>query len=228
MEQNFQTSFIPKKPIVKERTTPVRGVGFIFILSIFIFITAVAAYGFAYVYKGNLTKTLKSKESSLTLARDRFEPERIAELKTLDKRMRAANEILSGHIVASPIFKELETITMKNVRYTDFNFGSTNDGETKIAIKLKGEAVGYRAVAMQADLFSKNKNFVDPVFSNLSLDAKGHVTFDVDFSVDPVFVNYKEYSSTYSAGITDIMPVDTSATDSTLDNQNIIQENIIN
>ncbi len=210
MEQNFQTSFIPKKPIVKERTTPGRGVGFLFIISILIFIAVVIAYGAVYAYKGNLAKTLASKESSLTLARDRFEPERISELKTLDKRMRAANEILSNHIVASPIFKELEKITMKNIRYTDFNFGSTNEGETKIAIKLKGEAVGYRAVAMQADLFSKDKNFVDPVFSNLSLDGKGHVTFDVDFSVDPSFVNYKQNQATYDAGIMEQMPVNTS------------------
>ena len=56
---------------------------------------------------------------------------------------------------------------------------------------MSGQAVGYRSVALQSDLFAKNKYFLDPVFSNLSLDEKGNVLFDLDFSVDLNFVNYK-------------------------------------
>ena len=57
---------------------------------------------------------------------------------------------------------------------------------------MNGVAVGYRSVALQSDLFPKNRNIIDPVFSNLVLDERGNVTFDLDFSVDPTFVDYKE------------------------------------
>jgi hypothetical protein len=47
-------------------------------------------------------------------------------------------------------------------------------------------------VALQSDLFAQNKNLIDPVFSNLTLDDKGNVDFDLEFSVDPSFINYKK------------------------------------
>ena len=43
----------------------------------------------------------------------------------------------------------------------------------------------------QSDLFTQSKYFIDPVFSNLSLDNSGNVIFDLEFTVDPSFVNYK-------------------------------------
>jgi hypothetical protein len=57
---------------------------------------------------------------------------------------------------------------------------------------MSGQAIGYRSIALQADLFTKNKNLIDPVFSNLSLNEKGNVIFDLEFYVDPNFINYKQ------------------------------------
>ena len=47
-------------------------------------------------------------------------------------------------------------------------------------------------LALQSDLFTQNKNLIDPVFSNLALDDRGNVVFDLEFSVDPSFVDYKQ------------------------------------
>jgi hypothetical protein len=57
---------------------------------------------------------------------------------------------------------------------------------------MSGVAMGYRAIALQSDLFAENKNLIDPVFSNLTLDSDANVLFDLDFSVDSNFVNYKQ------------------------------------
>ena len=57
---------------------------------------------------------------------------------------------------------------------------------------MSGVAIGYRSIALQSDLFAKNKNLIDPVFSNLTLDNSGNVVFDLEFSVDPNFVNYQQ------------------------------------
>ena len=57
---------------------------------------------------------------------------------------------------------------------------------------MSGIAIGYRSVSLQSDLFAKNKNLIDPIFSNLTLDNSGNVLFDLNFLVDPVFVNYKQ------------------------------------
>jgi len=191
MDQNFQTSFIPKKPIIKESAISGRPVGVLFIASLFILLTVLLATGGLYFYKGVVQKNIAEKENTLNLAKNRFEPSKIAELQVLDKRLNSASEILSKHIAITPIFKALEEITMKTVRFTDFSYELGGESNDLINIKMSGQAIGYRSVALQADLFAKNKNLIEPIFSNLTLDNSGNVLFDLEFSVDPSFVNYK-------------------------------------
>lgn len=190
-DQNFQTSFIPKKPMIEARAVVSGSVSYLTIFSIFIFFTIILATGALYVYGGILTKNTAAMENDLTLSKNRFEPSKIVQLQVSDKRLRASTEILSKHITISPIFTELQSVTMKTVRYTTFNYSFDEVNNGRILIKLDGVAIGYRAVALQSDLFAKNKNFIEPMFSNLSLDDKGNVVFELSFSVDSNFVNYK-------------------------------------
>ena len=201
MEPNFQTSFIPKKPIVEERAVSARPIGFFTVVSIFILFTVILATGGLYLYKANLVKNIAKMENDLNLAKNRFEPSKITELQLLDKRLRASSEILSRHIAITPVFQALQDITMKTVRYTKFSydFGDVKDAKNaRVIIKLSGQAVGYRSVALQSDLFAKNKNLIDPVFSNLALDDKGNVLFDLEFLVDPALVDYRQMLLTQS------------------------------
>ncbi len=198
MEPNFQTSFIPKKPMIEERVTVARPVGLLVFISLFILLTVVLGSGGLYFYKGILVGKITKMENDLNLAKNRFEPSKIVQLQTLDKRLRASSEILGHHLAISPIFAALEVITMKTVRYTKFSYELGIEKIPKINVKMSGIAVGYRSVALQSDLFAKNKNLIDPVFSNLSLDNTGNVIFDLDFSVDPIFVDYKQMLLTKS------------------------------
>ncbi|MEX2052556.1 MAG: hypothetical protein WD991_02600, partial [Candidatus Paceibacterota bacterium] len=128
----------------------------------------------------------------LELEKNRFEPAKITQLQTLDKRLKSSQEILDKHIVVSPLFAILGDITMKTVRYTEFSYELGTDKDAKIIVKMSGEAVGYKSIALQSDLFTKEKRLIDPVFSNLELDNNGNVIFELEFSVAPELVNYKE------------------------------------
>lgn len=195
MEQNFQTSFIPKKPIMTEEQPASSGkkpVGLLTLISIFIFLAVVLATGGLYLYKNMLQKNITEMDANLALAKERFEPAKINQLQVLGKRLSAANQILSKHIAISPIFESLQESTMKTIRYTDFNYEFSNDKSSRIIVTMSGQAIGYRSIALQADLLAENKNIVDPTFSNLTLDEKGNVLFDLEFSVDPSFVDYRQ------------------------------------
>jgi hypothetical protein len=203
MEQNFQTSFIPKKPIIEDRIPEIRtsspSVGPFTLLAIFIFFALLLSTGGLFFYKEYLIKNIQKMENNLKLAQNRFEPERISQLKSLDKRLSAANEVLSNHIAISPIFKVLQETTLKTIRYTKFSYNlSQVTTNQKVLIKMNGESFGYginsgyRGIALQADILSKNKNIIEPVFSNLKLDEKGSVLFDLEFYVDSSFVDYKQ------------------------------------
>ncbi|MBI3888504.1 hypothetical protein HY311_01790 [Candidatus Nomurabacteria bacterium] len=192
MEPNFQTSFIPKKPIVDERAISPRPVGIFLITSLFVLVTVIVATIGLFFYKGIVGKNISDMEKTLTLAKNRFEPAKITELQVLDKRLSASTEILSKHITVTPIFTALADLTMRSVRYTKFSYTVGESSNSMVEVKMSGLAVGYRSIALQSDLFTQNKNIIDPIFSDLTLDNTGNVLFDLDFSVNPNFVNYKQ------------------------------------
>ena len=178
--------------MVEERVRAPRPVGFLFIVSLLILFTVLIASGGLYFYKKSVEGNISQMEKDLALAQNRFEPAKITQLQTLDKRLKASSEILDNHIAISPVFKTLQDVTMKTVRYTEFSYDLSDDKNTKVLVKMKGQAVGYKSIALQSDLFTKKKELIDPVFSNLNLDNNGNVVFDLEFSVDPLLVDYKE------------------------------------
>lgn len=195
MDQNFQTSFIPKKPMIEERSVSSRPIGFFMIVSIFIFFVVLIATGGLYFYERFLKTSVEKMQKDLDLAQNRFEPSKIIQLQFLDKRLKASTEILSKHTAISPIFKALQDITMKSVSYSKFSY-ALDDTKGNVLVSMSGVATGYTTIALQADLFKKNKYLIDPIFSNLSLNEKGNVIFDLNFSVDPNLINYQKKSET--------------------------------
>lgn len=192
MEQNFQTSFIPKKPVLDETPAFSKPSNLPTVIAVVIFFVVMGLIGALYFYNLYLGRSIASMRNNLDLAKGRFEPEKIVQLQTLDKRIKSSNDILSNHITVSPIFEALQKITMKNVAFTRFDYSIQDEKGAMVKVDMDGIAQGYKAIALQADLFSKNKNFIDPVFSGLSLDDTGSVLFKLSFSVDPNFVNYKK------------------------------------
>ena len=80
MEQNFQTSFIPKKPMIEERTVASRPISFLTVVSVVIFFTVIIATGALYFYDKVLAKNITKMENDLNLAKNRFEPSKIIQI----------------------------------------------------------------------------------------------------------------------------------------------------
>lgn len=193
MEKEFQTSFIPKKPLAEERVVKQPTMNIFNFIGIIIFVGALLASGGVYLWKAALTKQVSDAQKSLRLAQDKFEINSVLDLQTLDKRLNAANELLQNHIVMAPIFQALQEMTLKTVRFTKFSYAISGTGATRdMQVKMSGVAKTYNALALQAANLGNNKYFHDPVFSNLSLDDKGTIQFEVQFSLDPLFLSYIE------------------------------------
>lgn len=194
MEQNFQTSFIPKKPIVESETTtrtPPR-MGLFTIISIFLFIISAVVAGGFYLYEKKLAQDILKLDQDQTKSNERFEESKKNELALFDKRLQVANSLLNKHIAVSPIFETLSKVTLKSIRYTKFSYENDVEKNGLIKIKLSGVTKLYMDIALQADVFNSEKNFIDPVFLNMLPNDKGDITFDLEFYVDPAFVDYKE------------------------------------
>lgn len=192
MENSFQTSFIPKKPVATDisRKQPK---SLFSVLSVLLLIIIVVASAGLFVYKSYLTKQKEVLSSSLEKVRDSFERDTISELELFDKRASAAKQVLSSHIVLSPMFELLGTLTIPSIQYTKFEHQTNEKG---FFVKISGLARDYRSIALQADVFNstKGRSFKNVVFSNLTRDKSNNVGFDLEFIVDPSLLSYEKNS----------------------------------
>ncbi|MDP3763104.1 MAG: hypothetical protein Q8Q92_00355 [bacterium] len=179
MPPKFQSSFIPKGPIVSTGTGASLGRRvkernlFTFLATIIFTISVLLALG-VFGSKFYLQYRIDQMSVDLETARTALQPEIIRELTSLNDRIISTKELIAGHRVLTSLFEFLEVSTPKTVRFSDFRYSATEQG---LELSMKGEARGYAALALAADIFSKSQNFKDPVFSNLSLNERGDVSF---------------------------------------------------
>jgi hypothetical protein len=192
MPPKFQSSFIPKGPVVSGAATAPAPrtkqknfvsflAGIIFLLS---FLAALAAFG----YRSYLNYSIKAMAAELETQRALMDQEAVDEIRRLNNRLLASAELIDKHVAMTPLFRFLENSTAKNVSFNEMSYEVERN---VLNLTLRGIAVSYSALAFQADIFNKTKEFKNPVFSDLSLDERGNVRFTFRASLDPNFISYK-------------------------------------
>jgi hypothetical protein len=196
MENSFQTSFIPKKPIVGTSVVvSSRSSTSIFtVLSVIILFVAGASAGGLFLYKNYLTTQIENLSSSIVKAQDNFDKDTIKDLELFDKRASTAKTVLKSHIVLSPIFKMIADVTIPQVQYTKFEHQNSDSG---FNVKMSGIASDYKSVALQSDVFNsaKGRNFKNVVFSNITKEKGNNISFNIEFNIDPSLLSFENVLS---------------------------------
>lgn len=189
-EQKTHTSFIPKKSLTVARRQPKgNNIGIFFLLTLVIFIGVIALAIGVFLYQQFLLKNIEQKSASLERARAAFEPALIQEISRLDIRIHSARDILDNHKAISAFFDLLEAATLKSVSFENLDYRTDEGGRTSIS--MKGRALNFSSVALQSDIFGKNKFVQEPIFSDLNLDKKGDVIFNFSAFIDPRLISYE-------------------------------------
>jgi len=182
-------TFIPKQPIASRRVLGrSRQSGWFMTFAVIILILSIITYGFLFLYKIYLMKSTDNLSVSLERAKGAFEPALISELERVDKRLRAADALLSNHISLSSFFEILEVETIDTIRYDGFQFRVEEDGT--YTISLKGEAKDYASIALQSDIFSDNQNIKNHIFSDLNSNKRGNISFSFSALIDQKALKY--------------------------------------
>ena len=111
----MQTSFIPKKPIIESQSTG-SGVSLFLLLSIILFIVALALAGGVWLWKGALVSQIEKDKAALVAAKDSYEEATINPLIRLDSRIEQSKLLLAKHIAVSPVFIMLEKNVLRNIQ----------------------------------------------------------------------------------------------------------------
>lgn len=190
MDSNkFSQSFIPKESLAGGMNFRVgQGLGIFTLMAIIIFLISIGAFGVAYLYKQSIAKEISKLDTDLARTREIFQPTTIAEFKKLSSRLSVADKLLNNHTAFSRVFDVLGEATLQSVYFNSFSLNSTDQG---FALTLKGVAKNFSSVALQSDIFGKNQAIKNPIFSNLNLDLKGSVVFDITALIDSALLSYK-------------------------------------
>lgn len=189
MEGKFQTSFIPKKPVVSAVPARSSGMSLFMVVSIFIFVISLALAGLVFAGQRYLSSQLEKDKESFAKAQENFDSTTVETLVKLSKRIESAKKILNKHIAVLPIFDFLESKTLKNIRFKTVEISFSENGIANI--DMKGEAKNFSAVALQSDVFAESKELKNPIISGIDLTLTGGVSFNFESSVDSSFVLYK-------------------------------------
>jgi hypothetical protein len=198
MDTKFQTSFIPKKPMMQQDARVGSSVSIFLVISIIIFLISLAIGGWVFWQKKVLVENIKKEQQIINenkegLLRDSVTVESIVELNS---RIEVSKRLLNKHVTIYPIFDFLKKVTLRNVRFTNFSFsGSSKDssGQSRIGVSMSGQARNWKTIASQADEFGRAewKDIIkEPKISGLGLNQDGSVSFVFSAFISPDFISY--------------------------------------
>ncbi|MBI4155752.1 MAG: hypothetical protein HY507_00790 [Candidatus Zambryskibacteria bacterium] len=192
MEPKFQTSFIPKAPIVSAPTAAVssRSINIFSLIATILFAAAVLTSAGLFIYKNILTNQIAEAGKSLDSARKAFEPEKIEQLVGANSRIIAAKELLNKHVALSGVLTLLQELTLKKVQFDNMKYQSRENSPPTISMDSQSET--YNALAAQQEIFSKNKFIKSSEFSDFNLDENGNIKARFFATLDPTLVSYKK------------------------------------
>ncbi len=191
MDTKFQTSFIPKKPILDSSGSSSKNVSVnMFSLAAnLIFAITLIATGGAFFYKNILINQVKSAGVELEAARAAFETEKIKELIDASNRFKSIKEILDNHVVVSELLLLLQDTTVKSIRFTDFSY--QNKG-SEISLVMNGEAQSFNSLATQSEIFAKTGFILNQSFSDFLLSDNGTIKMKFTSSISKDLISYKK------------------------------------
>ena len=200
MDTKFQTSFIPKKPILADQgvVKVTTHTSVFMLIAILLFTISISAAGALFFWKGVLLKNQAQYTVDLKKAEERFDTETINKLKKANTKIDLAKTFLKNHIAASEIFSIIGGLTIDGVRFKSFDFGAPAEESEGVKISMKGVGNNFSSIAYQSDVFGqsvkfgKNKLLKNPIMSDLSLDDTGSVSFTFTATVDPADLSYEK------------------------------------
>lgn len=190
-QTKFQTSFVPKKPVVSGPGIPTpKGNNFFMIIATFIFIVSLVFVGLVYFWKYSLTETISGQLNDLQRARDEFNPEEIAQATRLNNRIISIEELLNKHRSPVQVFEVLERYTLNTVRFNSFSYKTTEGNE--ISISGSGVGSGFESIVLQSDEFGATTLLRDVIFNSVVGQENGLVSFSFSALLDPNVVLYRK------------------------------------
>ena len=152
-----------------------------------VFILVLVIYVGLWVYGGILQASLDGIGVDAKRLGNELDQEAEKNARLFASRLSQVTGLLDGHIHTSDIFELIEELTHRRVQFTSFSFNK--DG----GITLIGFTDSYVSFGQQLIVLEANEAIHDLLVSDVSLNKKGQVIFNIMFTVDKSV--YQQYGS---------------------------------
>jgi len=206
MEQNFDTSFIPKRPIFKEEAGIRRHepIPVVTLVGFAIFFAALILTGLAFFFNQKGEIAVQNLATQLATEKQRFNPQAIEDLKAMSTRLQYAKEVVENHVGASSLLDLVQAVTLKSVYYTGFDL--KRDEELGYTLVLQGKAPDYGLLYAQVEAYRAEPKIRSVEIDNINLEEQtGTATFDATLLLSPEVMKYVP-QTTPSPSLSEIAP----------------------
>jgi hypothetical protein len=196
MEQRFDTSFIPQKPIFKEEAGARRHepIPIVTLIGFAIFFAMLILTGLTFFFDKKETESVEALSAQLGTEKDRFNPQAIEELKAMSARLSLAKKVIDNHVGVTGLLDLIQSRTLKSVYYQ--NLRLTKDEKRGYTVALQGEAPSFGILYAQLEEYRQEPKIthVDTGDTRLN-DRTGAITFDFTLTLSPEVLKYIPPSS---------------------------------
>lgn len=204
MEQKFQTSFIPKKPIIGtmagssiQKLAPEPRSIFMTI-AIVVFVLSLASVGAAYGWKAYLQSVQKDYKTELNNRESEFNIKDIERLKHINVQIDTAKNLVNNHLSASAVFDLISKFTIEKVRFLSLDLSQDAGNSGDLSLKLQGEGTSLTALAFQSQVlgsleeYNLRSSVKNPIMSDPVKQLDGSYSFEFSASIDRDALSYKK------------------------------------
>lgn len=140
----------------------------------------------AFAYSHYLTSEAAAKSAELERAEAGVSQDTVEGFLRLRDRLSSAESVLSNHITLSQFFDALESLTLADVKFDGLTV--TVNPDHSATVKMSGHAATFNALAAQSAAFAKEPLMKQAIFSGISANPKGVVSFSFSAVLDPKLV----------------------------------------
>lgn len=157
-----------------------KSAGFLFSISLTLFLITVIAYtGLIFINKSEL-KTRDELVSQVSAKEEELRPELLNQIFSLQSRLKNMQILLSGHTFPSNVLSFLEANTMPKIQFTSFNLDLENR-----KLQMNGLAASYTALTEQIVSLERNPSVEKVEFGGLTLSNNNLVAFQINIFFKP-------------------------------------------
>ncbi len=213
MEQQFNTSFIPKKSLQEQqlggdprsyvRRRSVMGPGYY--LSLLILIATILGAVAVFMLTRITIGVIDEQRVQLEERASQFQDELVAEFIRTDARLKSASTLLENHFSVSEMFDLLEQVTLKNVVLDELAYRVAYPQGT-IEMALVGRTDTFESIALQLDEYRLNEFLFSPEVNQVERKESEGTSFSMVVGVEPRLVSYVESLSDGRKSANDDVP----------------------